>query len=197
MECQNAANLSVFKKEQTTLTPPLYLVPLLAPLSKRRPPPDVPSKRLIEMESFSSWAHIDSARVKCFRITFARDWGSPQIIGGQRCYQGLSAAVPWAKCKQLLFRLACTTSSGSPSHLTLSLCPSSALLSKYLPHISGIRCSSCCWFSPFGTRFCWIFGQSAGCGKSKYLSVALLSICFTSHGPWYFHTGNNRKFETR
>lgn len=198
--------ISVLEKEQTTLTPPLYLLPLLAPLSKRWRPltclkcrsgvtPDVPSKHLIEIESFSSWAHIDPGKGKHSKITFARDWGSPQIIEDNVVIrdfplgcQGPSAnswCLGWLAQRPQDLR-----------HIYAQLLPGSALLSKYRSHISGIQCSS--WsFCPFKTRSDWIFVQLAGCGEDKYLSVVLLSICFASRVPWYFDTNNNRKFEIR
>lgn len=152
MECQNITNVTAFKKEQTTLTPPLYLVPLLAPLLKRRRPliswkcrsgvtPDILSKSYIEIESFSSWAHIDSTGEKYFKMTFARDCGSPQMMEdnvvirdfplGCRGPSANSWCLGWLAQRPQDLR-----------HIYAELLPRSTLLSKYLSHISGIWCSS-------------------------------------------------------
>lgn len=155
----------------------------------------VPSKHLIEIESFSSWAHINPGKGKYSKITFARDWGSPQIIEDNVVIrdfplgcQGPSAnswCLGWLAQRPQDLR-----------HIYAQLLPGSALLSKYRSHISGIQCSS--WsFCPFKTRSYWIFVQLAGCVEDKYLSVVLLSICFASRVPWNFDTNTNRKFEIR
>lgn len=114
-------------------------------------PPGILLKHLIEFESFSSWAHFDPAKAKYFSITFARDWGSPQIIEDNvvirdfplRCW-GPSAnswCLGWLAQRPQDLR-----------HIYAQLLPGSALLSKYLSPISGIQRSS--WSScPFKTSF--------------------------------------------
>lgn len=58
-------------------------------------------------------------------------------------------------------------------HIYAELLPRSTLLSKYLSHVSGIRCSS--WdFSPSKSCFHWILAKLAGCSK---LNIYLLFYC--------------------
>lgn len=107
-----------------------------------------------------------------FKITFARDCGSPQIMEdnavirdfplGCRGPSANSWCLGWLAQRPQDLR-----------HIYAELLPHSTLLSKYLSHISGIWCSS--WdFSPFKSCFYWNLAKLAGCSK---LNIYLLFYC--------------------
>lgn len=116
---------------------------------------------------------------KHFKITFAREWGSPQIMEDNfairdfplRC-RGPSAnswCLAWLAQRPQDLR-----------HIYAALLPGSALLSKYLSHISGMQHSS--WAScPFKLGFYWTFAQFACSSNGKACFVSFYCQ-LASHG---------------